>query len=77
MDCQSFQILRHATSGRNTVQPATSSVANFAARYAESSLGVLLPSAFPTKALQDAAEDKNAEAAVVVAEVSPRPRVGF
>ena len=52
----------------------------FAARYAESSLGVLLPRAFPTKALQDlqdVAEDKNAGAAVMVAEVSPRPIVGF
>ena len=33
-------------------------------------MGVLLLSAFPTKALQDAAEDENAEAALVVAEAS-------
>ena len=42
MDCQSFPILRHATSGRNRVQTATCSVVNTRRLAPGRSLGVML-----------------------------------
>ena len=47
-----------------------------AASYVVSPWGVWSPSAASTRFLEDAADVKNAEAAIVMAEVNPRPSVG-